>query len=358
MINVFQDKELLQQVLTATTDAIMVINRDWVTVYMNEHAFEITNPIGYSPVGREFWSCFPDAVYPGSPYVETYYKAMDEGIPGEIEAYYPLPLDLWFHVQVRPTAIGIILFTRNTTMEKRMTASLVSNEKLAALGRLSAVIAHEINNPLETVQNALYLAKGSVDTTEANGYVEIAIAELNRITAITRQTLRMNKKSTKPTRVNSTDMLEGLVLIYEDKAIRHHITVGADLGEPIDFVCFEGEIRQVLNNLVGNAMDATPDGGKVTIRVRKVTLWHSGKPGIRITVSDNGHGMSAETRGKLFSPFFTTKGMEGTGLGLWISKDIVEKHEGRLLLRSSQNDGRRGTTFSLLLPVDGELTEA
>ncbi|SNS77545.1 His Kinase A (phospho-acceptor) domain-containing protein [Granulicella rosea] len=355
MIDVFQDKVLLQEILTAITDAIMVINRDWITVYMNAPALEITNPIGYSPIGREFWTCFPDAVYPGSPYLAAYYKAMDEGVPGDIEAYYPPPLDLWFHVQVRPTAMGIILFTRNTTLQKRMTASLVSNEKLAALGRLSAVIAHEINNPLETAQNALYLALGSEDTAEANSYVEMARTELDRITAITRQTLRVNKKSNKPTRVGSDDLLRGLILIYEDKASRHRVRIQPDLGESIHFVCYEGEIRQVLNNLVGNAIDAMPDGGKLAIRVRKATLWHTGRPGIRITVSDNGVGMSADTLTRLFSAFFTTKGIDGTGLGLWISKQIVEKHGGLLLLRSSQRAAQRGTTFSLLLPIDGDL---
>lgn len=353
-IDVLHNYEVLQEVITATTDAIMVINRDWITVYMNEPALQITNPIGYSPIGRPFWSCFPDAVYPGSPYVEKYYRAMDDGVPGELEAYYPPPLDLWFHVQVRPTALGIILFTANITMQKRMTAALVSNEKLTALGRLSAVIAHEINNPLETAQNALYLAKGSADLIEATAYVDMATTELARITAITRQTLRINKKSLVPTMANSTDILDGLILIYKDKATRHAIQIDADLGDPIDFCCYEGEIRQVLNNLIGNATDAMLRGGKLAIRVRHTTLWHTGKPGIRITIADNGHGMSPETRAKLFSPFFTTKGMEGTGLGLWISKDIVEKHSGRLLLRSSQFPPRPGTTFSVLLPVEAK----
>ena len=358
MIDVFEDRNLLQQVLTATTDAIMVIDRNWVTVYMNEPALRITDGIGYSPVGRDFWSCFPDAVYPGSPYVTAYHRAMDEGIPGEIDAYYPPPLDLWFHVQVRPTALGIILFTRNTTLEKHMTATLVSNEKLAALGRLSAVIAHEINNPLETAQNALYLARNSSSPDEANVYVELANKELERITAITRQTLRMNKRSLTPTRVNSTDLLNGLILIYEDKATRHNIEVRAELGQAINFLCFEGEIRQVLNNLVGNAMDAMRGGGTLVIRVRCATLWHAGERGIRITVADSGSGISPQSRTKLFVPFFTTKGIDGTGLGLWISKDIVEKHAGRLLLRSSQHGPRRGTTFSLLLPLEPALYPA
>jgi signal transduction histidine kinase len=236
-----------------------------------------------------------------------------------------------------------------------MTASLVANEKLAALGRLSAVIAHEINNPLETAQNALYLALGSTDAAEASSYVQMAQTELDRITAITRQTLRVNKKSNHPTRVSSTDLLHGLILIYEDKARRHHIEIESDLDETIEFVSYEGEIRQVLNNLVGNAIDAMPQGGRLAIRVRRTTLWRTGVPGVRMTISDNGHGMSADTLSRLFSPFFTTKGIDGTGLGLWISKQIVEKHGGHLLLRSSQREAQRGTTFSLLLPLACEL---
>ncbi len=355
MKDVLKDRVLLQQVLTATTDAVMVIDRTWVTIYMNEPALAITRPLGYSPVGREFWSCFPEAVYPGSPYVETYYRAMDQGIPGEIEAYYPAPLDLWFHVQVRPTDIGIILFTRNITLQKRMTASLVNNERLASLGRLSAVIAHEINNPLDAAQNALHLAQDNHDFEQANYYIKAAKGELERINAITRQTLRVNKASLKPTLVNSNDMLKGLVLIFEGKAKRHAVALEIDLSHSIEFTCFEGEIRQVLSNLVGNAIDAMTGPGRIVIRIRLTKLWKSNQPAIRITVADSGCGMSLETRKRLFDPFFTTKGMEGTGLGLWISQQIIRRHSGQLLLRSSENGTRRGTTFCLVLPVNPQI---
>ncbi len=354
MTDVFDDKALLQQVLTATTDAIMVIDRSWTTVYMNEPALEITKPLGFSPLGKEFWSCFPEAAYPDSPYVETYHRAMDEGTAGEIEAYYPPPLDFWFHVQVRPTAIGIILFTRNITLQKRMTASLISNERLVALGRLSAVIAHEINNPLQTAQNLLFLAEGAADLNEAAAFLKMAKAELDRISAITRQTLRVNKASLKPNSVTAADMLKGLLLIFEGKTKRNGVKLDLDLSNSIDFNCFEGEIRQVLNNLVGNAIDAMPSGGRLVVRVRRVTLWRSGKAGVQITIADSGCGMSPKTRANLFHPFFTTKGMDGTGLGLWISKEFVEKSGGRLLLRTSQQPPYCGTTFLLLLPLESE----
>jgi signal transduction histidine kinase len=153
-------------------------------------------------------------------------------------------------------------------------------------------------------------------------------------------------------------MLGGLVLIYEDKAIRYFITVNADMGEPIEFLCYEGEIRQVLNNLVGHAMDAMHDGGSLTIRVRSSRVWRNGGRCVRITIANDGVGMSAETKNKLFSPFFTTKGIDGTGLGLWIATDIVKKHEGRLQFRSKQTLPYRGTTFSLLLPLEAEGTHS
>ena len=116
--------------------------------------------------------------------------------------------------------------------------------------------------------------------------------------------------------------------------------------------CFEGDIRQVLNNLVGNAIDAMPRGGRLLLRSRDATDWRTGRKGLVMTVADTGTGIPADSRARLFEAFYTTKGFNGTGLGLWISKDIVERHHGRLLFRSSASPSTHGTVFSLFLPFD------
>jgi signal transduction histidine kinase len=118
--------------------------------------------------------------------------------------------------------------------------------------------------------------------------------------------------------------------------------------------CFEGEIRQVLTNLVGNAIDAMPaTGGRLLVRSRESTNWRTGKKGLTLTVADTGRGMSKSVLKQIFQPFFTTKGIGGTGLGLWVSADIVKRHHGRLLVRSRQQEGRSGAVFALFLPFDG-----
>lgn len=150
----------LRQTLETTTDSVLNINRDWTIAYMNPPARATVEVIG-DPTGRNFWETFPAAIYDGSPYMDHYYRAMDEGIFGEFEAFYPEPLEIWVRVQVRPTEDGIVLFFRDITEQKKAIAALLLTEKLTTVGRLAASIAHEINNPVESVTNLLFLARGS-----------------------------------------------------------------------------------------------------------------------------------------------------------------------------------------------------
>ncbi|MGZ4900387.1 MAG: ATP-binding protein, partial [Candidatus Angelobacter sp.] len=115
-------------------------------------------------------------------------------------------------------------------------------------------------------------------------------------------------------------------------------------------LAFEGELRQVFTNLVGNALDASRNGGKMTLREREATDWRTGRKGVRVTVADRGHGMSKETLDRIFEPFFSTKGITGTGLGLWVTLGIIQKHEGRIKVRSSESHSHHGTVFSLFIP--------
>ena len=150
--------------------------------------------------------------------------------------------------------------------------------------------------------------------------------------------------------MRSEDLLEGALMIYEGRIRNAGIKVEPRLEARVPLFCLEGEIRQVLNNLIGNAIDAMARGGKLILHTADVTDWKSGRQGLRITVADTGTGMTAKTLKNIFEPFFTTKGFGGTGLGLWISKEIVERHEGRLSVRSSINTTHHGTMFTLFLP--------
>ena len=247
---------------------------------------------------------------------------------------------------------GIFL---DVTERKQTERALLQSEKLAAVGRLAASIAHEINNPLESVTNLLYLARASTDYTETQSYLETAERELRRVSAISNQTLRFYKQSTNPTCVTCEELIEATLSIYQGRLVNSMVEIEKRKRATKPVLCFEGEIRQVLSNLIGNAIDAMHSGGRLRLRSREATDFKTGRRGLVLTVADTGGGIDPELLIKIFEPFFTTKGIGGTGLGLWVSKEIVVRHDGVLRVRSSQRMGHAGTVFTLFLPFDAVL---
>jgi PAS domain S-box-containing protein len=248
------------------------------------------------------------------------------------------------------TVQAITAASLEITAQKRAEQALIQSEKIAAVGRLASSIAHEINNPLESVTNLLYLARYSHDVAEIHGHLEIADRELRRISLIANQTLRFYRQSTRPQAIQCGALIDSVLTLYQGRLLNSNIQVERRERVNQPLVCFEGEIRQVLNNLVGNALDAMPRGGRLSIRSRAATNWTTAEPGWTLTFADTGTGVPGDIQKRIFEPFFTTKGMSGTGLGLWISKDIIEKHHGSIRLRSSQRPGKSGSVFSVFLP--------
>jgi PAS domain S-box-containing protein len=247
----------------------------------------------------------------------------------------------------------VAVFLTDLSSQKQAEAALVQSEKLAAVGRLASSISHEINNPLEAVTNLLYLIKRdpglSPDTCDNLSLAEI---ELARVSQIATQTLRFHRQSTKPTEITPKELVQSVVRLYQGRLSNSQIEIASEHTEKLPIRCYEGDIRQVLNNLVGNALDSMRKGGRLILRTRDCTHWRTGTSGVRITVADTGYGMSEETRRRLFDAFYTTKGSSGTGLGLWISKGIIDKHKGHLSVKSSNLPPRTGSVFSLFLPRD------
>jgi signal transduction histidine kinase len=238
------------------------------------------------------------------------------------------------------------------TKQKKAELALMQSEKLAIVGRLASSIAHEINNPLESVTNLLYLAEHSETLEQARHYIQTAEIELRRVSAITSQTLRFHKQSTSPHEVDLTELVSSVLSVYQGRISNAHIGVDRRNRAKQRVRCFEGEIRQVLANIISNALDSMPTGGKLCLRSRQATNWRTGENGLAVTIADTGMGMSPETRKRLFNAFYTTKGLTGTGLGLWVTKEIVDRHGGTLTVRSSQSPAHRGTVFTLFLPCD------
>jgi signal transduction histidine kinase len=257
----------------------------------------------------------------------------------------------------RHDSAGIIVKWYGTTEDieerKRAEKAVMQSEKLAAVGRLASSIAHEINNPLESVTNLVYLARQKALIPEVQGYLETAEQELRRVSAIASQTLRFYRQTTHSQSVRGQDLIESVLSVLKGRFANSKITVERRDRALKPVKCFEGEIRQVLSNLLTNAIDAMqPHGGRLLLRCREATHWKTGRRGISITVADTGCGIDRQTLQRIFEAFFTTKDIGGTGLGLWISKDIVNRHHGELRVRSSQRPSHCGTVFALLLPFD------
>jgi PAS domain S-box-containing protein len=246
---------------------------------------------------------------------------------------------------------GVLVLGVDVTERKQAQSALLQSEKLAAVGRLSASIAHEINNPLEAVTNLLYLINEEKDLSEqARSFTHLAQQELARVSQIATQTLRFYRQPTARTDVRVSEQLDSVLKLYQGRLASAGVEVVCDYRASAPLLAFEGELRQVFTNLVGNALDASRNGGKMTLRTREATDWRTGRKGVRVTVADRGHGMSRETLRRIFEPFFSTKGITGTGLGLWVTLGIIQKHEGRVKVRSSESPEHHGTVFSVFIP--------
>ncbi len=239
-------------------------------------------------------------------------------------------------------------------MEEReqTAASMVQSEKLAAVGRLASSISHEINNPLEAITNLLYLLRGEKNLSKAGReYLETAERELARVSQITSQTLRFHRQSTAATTVEPQALLEEVIDLYKGRLANSNIQISRAFAPNVTVTCLEGDIRQVLRNLVGNAFDVMRNGGRLLLKTRNLTWWATGQRGVMITVLDDGPGMPEAVRRRIFDAFYSTKGIQGTGLGLWLSKRIVQNHRGHLGVRSCTGV-KHGTMFHLWLPCE------
>jgi len=246
----------------------------------------------------------------------------------------------------------------DVTERKRAEDALRKSEKLAAAGRLAASIAHEINNPLESVTNLLYLIQRhpSLDV-EARDYAHLAQQEIARVSEMAQRTLRFYRQSTLPIDANVAEILDSVLMVYHSRFQAMHTRVETRFDRDAELFCFAGELRQVFANLIGNALDASSEGGRLLLVVRRSHCHKTGRAGVRITVADNGSGMPPSVKRRIFEPFFTTKDATGTGLGLWITTEILEKHGATISVKSRQaTEGMTrtsGTVFTIFFPEQG-----
>lgn len=250
-------------------------------------------------------------------------------------------------------------FGTNTDVstQKHAEQALIRTEKLATAGRLAASVSHEINNPLEAVTNLIYLVENSPQLSEENrNLLRTAQSELQRVSHITAHSLRFYREPFKAAPVRVSEIIDSVLSLYQGRLKQGGIEVKVRSRDECEYLGFSGELRQVLANLIGNALDAMRHGGRLQLRVHSAKNFATGDRGLRVVVSDSGHGMSSETKRRIFEPFFTTKESIGTGLGLFVSKELIEKRGGTIRVRSSDRPGNGGTTFAIFLPLRSGLS--
>src|SRR5581483_4402898 len=220
---------------------------------------------------------------------------------------------------------GVVMVFRDVTAEKQAQDVMRKAEKLAAAGRLAATVAHEINNPLEAVGNLIYIVRNSAGLPQVvQGYLMMAETELERVSHITRQTLGFYRDSSEPEPVQVRSVIESVLRLYDNKMKSKGITVELDQTECPPILGLQGELKQLIANLISNAADAVGQRGRIRISVKPSA--RAKCKGVEVRVADSGPGVAAENRVRIFEPFFTTKKDVGRGLGLWLSKEITERH--------------------------------
>lgn len=243
------------------------------------------------------------------------------------------------------TLQGVVMVVRDVSVERRTQETLLGQERLASAGRLAATLAHEIHNPLDAVAGLLYLLKQGVPEAEANEFLTLAQQELSRVTEISRAMLGMHREAAAPVRLELRPLLRDVLLLLRQHVASRGIAIDAELPPDIFVEGYPAELKQVFSNLLNNAIEAAGSGGEVMVQVTRGTA-----DGVEILVRDNGPGISPTVLERLFTPFVTTKGEHGTGLGLWISRGIIAKHGGSLDLESTTAGAQHGTVARVRLP--------
>jgi PAS domain S-box-containing protein len=246
--------------------------------------------------------------------------------------------------------IGIVLVFRDVTDARRTEAALVAGEKLAVAGRLAASIAHEIHNPLDSVANLHFLLANESDAEKRAHYLHLAQQELGRTMQISRTLLSLYREPKAPVPVDLKDLAEGVLLLLERRLVQQDIRVECEFVESCFVQGFPAELRQVFTNIVVNALEATGKGDRIRIRIAHVPADETRGSGMMVEVADSGSGISEHDRRHVFQPFYTTKGEEGTGLGLWVSMGIVQKHGGTIRIANCTDEDLRGACVQVYLP--------
>jgi len=358
--------EMLQIALKANGMGLWAWDLDHGAIHLSDEMYRIYGlPLGSVKPTSEAWLRL---IHPED--IEAVTEAVTQAIEAEAEIHmqYRVPRpdgsQRWVEVQGKSQrdsdgrATRLVGVAADVTIRKRGEEAMLRTEKLAIAGRLAASVAHEINNPLEAVMNLLYLIGQSDTPEEAHEHAEAATGELMRVSLITQQTLKFHRQTGHPKPVMLSEVVDAVLALFRSKLAVAQIEVEVQTERELCVACMPGEIHQIFANLVSNAIDAMSHGGRLTIRLRPSRDWRDGStPGMRVTFCDTGIGMDRTTVRQIFEPFFTTKTDTGTGLGMWVVAQLVERHRGHVRVLSTRRPGASGTAFSVFLPLGDTPTD-
>ena len=346
---------LATSILESAAEAIAVCDQAGRIVTANQ---ALERLCGSNPLFQPFDLAIPLQVNDGSAQSPRYFS-----VAGTLQGATQRALEVFLYRDRRPPAyllltaapirsssavIGCVLTMTDITERKRAEEAIIRTEKLASVGRMASTIAHEINNPLETIGQSVYLAMTDPSISqEAKSYLEIAVAQLERVAHITTQTLAFHRDQSTPQNLDLGELADNILRLFSARLAARGVTVEKRYAQVEPIKAFGGEIRQVISNLISNSMDAVPDHGRIHLRVAR----SSGKDGarwVRFVIADTGSGILPERLSRIFEPFFTTKEMVGVGLGLWVTKQIIEKYGGLIRVRSKPG---AGTVFAVVFPA-------
>ncbi len=350
-----KEAEQLAELVRRSSDAIIRLSAEAEIETWNTGAQQIFGYSAADAIGRSLRLLFSEDAFVD---LESTFSELRRGRDVNREALansrqghlIDVSVSLTPHMEAPGTLVAFSAIIRDTTRQKLAERALLQAEKLASVGRLASSISHEMNNPLAAVTNLLYILNSRISDPETKQLVQTAEEELARVSQVASYALRFHKQSTGRSEVNLSLVVKSVLGIYKARLQASGVQVVDESSKCPPLFCYENDLRQVLLNLVANAFDATRFGGRLTIRCRGVN--RSKVPCIRITVSDTGTGMDRTTLDRLYEPFFSTKGIGGTGLGLWISRDLILRNAGLIRIRSSRNAAHSGTTIVLWFPRD------
>jgi PAS domain S-box-containing protein len=357
-----ESRERLRVTLQSIGDAVIVTDADGKINFLNAVAERLTQHTQEQAIGKHLDEVFrivseETRLTTESPFTKVMRLGTIVGLANHTLLIRPDDSEIAIDDSGAPIRnsdgqiFGVVLVFRDVTEQREILTILRSNEKLAVAGRLSASIAHEIHNPLETVRNLLFLIRKRKESSDEH-LITMAELELSRVVQITKNILSLYRESKQVTPIKLSEVVESVSMLLQRRIRDEQITFSTKLLTEAQISAFPAEMRQAVSNLMTNAIDAAGVGGKVEVTVAESQLKDS-RPAVALTISDNGSGIAKENLPKLFRPFFTTKGEQGTGLGLWITHGIVSKHGGSIEVTSNDSGDNRGTTFRVVFPKLG-----